>query len=234
MIVFGNRKVFIFACSWILYPIWGGFLNNKKKTLVEFITKNFIEISKKKRTIIAKRKITKNNHKTTLNSGFSISSILKSATIKEIKDKSKKKGSKEKDLEDTTADESDDKKKLNVNGGYGTIKAYSGASPYANYADYGKIWGHVGAFRSQSMYEKPMDSFFSQSESKNTGILLDNKVIEKAERHFKYFMAGEVIGDTGYVPPVGINIDSKEWEKYRMMTQMSIYRPLLGLFRATV
>ena len=204
-------------------------MDNKKRTLIELITKNFVEISKKKRTITANRKITKNSNKTILNSGFSISSILISSTIK---DKTKKKESKEEDLEDTTEEESDDKKKLNVNGGYGTIKTYTGMSSYTNYADYGKIWRHVGTFRSQSMYEKPMDGFSSQNESKSTGVLLDNKVIEKAERHFKYFRAGEVIGDVGYVPPVGINIDSKEWEKYRMMTQMSIYRPLLALFRA--
>jgi len=153
-------------------------------------------------------------------------------TIKEIKDKYKE--SKEEDLEETAVEESEDKKEKAAVGGYGTIKPYSGMSPYVKYADYGKIWGHVGTFRSQSMYENPADGSFSQSESKSTGVFLDNKVIEKAERHFKYFVPGELVGDVGYVPPVGSNINSKDWEKYKIMSQMSIYRPLLALFRAIV
>jgi len=232
IIIFDNRKVFIKAMLLDIISNRGGFLNTIKSTLIELVAKNFVEISKKKRTIMPNRRITKKSNKTILNSGFSISSILISSTIKEITDKNEKKESKEEDLEETTEEDSDDKKKINVNGGYGNIKTYTGMSSYTNYADYGKIWDHVGTFRSQSMYEKPMDGFFSQSESKNTGVLVDNKVIEKAERHFKYFIPGEVVGDVGYVPPVGINVDSKEWEKYRLMSQMSIYRPLLALFRA--
>ena len=207
-------------------------MNNIKSTLIDLVTKNF-ELNKKRNRIQNNIKRNKKRSIIVSNSKFSISSNIINMAFKEIEDKNKEEKSEE-DLEETAEEESEDKRKLTQNGGYGTIKNYSGISTYVKYTDYSKIWNHIGTFRSQSMYENPMEGFFPQSDSKSTGILLDNKVIEKAERHFKYFFTGEVIGDVGYVPPVGANINSKDWEKYRMMTQMSIYRPLIALFRAIV
>jgi hypothetical protein len=37
----------------------------------------------------------------------------------------------------------------------------------------------------------------------------------------------------GLVPPVGIGVNSKDWEKYRVMSQMSIYKPLIKLKMST-
>lgn len=207
----------------------GGFLNTIKSTLIELVTKNFVEMSKKKKVSNKRAKV---RNRFTASTKLSISSILINLKINEAVFQAKEEKSDEEDLEETTEEEPEDKKERVAHGGYGTIKPYSGMSPYTNYANYDKIWGHIGTFRSQSMYENPVDGFFPQNDSKSTGVLVDNKVIEKAQRHFKYFIAGEVIGDVGYVPPVGANVDSKEWEKYRMMTMMSIYRPLLALFRA--
>ncbi len=209
----------------------GGFLENIKGTLIELITRNFVEISKKRRANKKNSKSAKSGNRL-VNSPNSISSIIISPEIRKIKNKSEKKPRAE-NLEETT-EESEDKPEIAANGGYGTVSRHYGMSPVDSYVKYDQVWKHIGTFRSQSMYENLMEGFFSQSENKSSGILVDNKVIEKAERHFKYFISGEVIGDVGYVPPVGVNIDSKDWEKYRMMTQMSIYRPLLALFRAIV
>jgi len=210
----------------------GDILNNKKRTLIDIVAKNISEINNRNKTKKKNnKKIVKNISKN--NKRFSISSILINQSINEIKNNEEEK-SEEEEPEETIEEEPQDKEETITNGGYGTISKHYGMSPTVKYVNYEKIWGHLGNFRSQSMYEKPMDGVFSQSESKSTGVLVDNRVIEKAERHFKYFVLGDVVGDIGYVPPVGANIDSKDWEKYRLMTQMSIYRPLLALFRAVV
>ena len=120
-----------------------------------------------------------------------------------------------------------------MHGGYGTIKPYVGMSPYVKYADYGKIWGHLGTFRtnaSGSAEETVHKIAMNNGESSRE--MVSYETINKAERHFKYFVMGELVGEVGLVPPVGIGIDSKDWEKYRLMTFMSIYRPLLKLMRS--
>jgi len=207
-------------------------VDNKKRTLIDIVAKNISEINNRTKTKKKNnKKIVKNRFKN--NKRFSISSILINQPINEIKSNEEEKSEEEKS-EETIEEEPEDKEETIANGGYGTISKTYGIVPTVKYVNYDKVWGHLGTFRAQNMYEKPMDGVFSQSESKSTGVLVDNRVIEKAERHFKYFVLGDVMGDIGYVPPVGANIDSKDWEKYRLMTQMSIYRPLLALFRAVV
>ena len=67
----------------------------------------------------------------------------------------------------------------------------------------------------------------------STREMVSTETMEKAAKHFKYFVVGEVLGDVGLVTPFGLNISSKEWEKYRLMSMMSVYRPLLKLKWAT-
>jgi len=68
----------------------------------------------------------------------------------------------------------------------------------------------------------------------STREMVGMETIEKAAKHFKYFVMGEVMGDIGYVPPTGLGINSKDWEKYRLMTQISFYRPLLKLMHSVI
>lgn len=192
-----------------------------------------IGIEKKKgfnKKITKKIKISKINIK---KSGYSISSKLVLSLINNIIESNIEKESVEDELENTQKEESENKHNLNVNKGYGTANYTGGMSSNTKYVNYDKIWENIGTFKSKSMYEGPLD-VFSNSKIQSSGILLDNHVVEKAEKHFKYFVAGEVIGDVGYVPPVGANINSSDWEKYRIMTMMSIYKPLLALFRAII
>ena len=65
---------------------------------------------------------------------------------------------------------------------------------------------------------------------------MSRATIEKAARAFKYFMGPasleahpDMFTVAGLAPPVGSNIDSKEWEKYLLMMKMSIYQPILKL-----
>ena len=164
-----------------------------------------------------------------------ISNIISNALKQAKASRKDKKRKNEKKLEDTAEEIEDGKGKDGPAGGYGTIKPYVGMSPYAQYADYNKIWKHIGSFTTNGAYGNSFEkASLRSSVSESTGILVSMEVIEKAQKHFKYFVRGDVMGDVGYVPPFGAGIDSKDWEKYRMMTQMSIYMPLLKLMRSVI
>jgi hypothetical protein len=193
-------------------------LDNVKKTLIELTIKNFNNVKRKE----VKSSI---NH-----SEISVSAIIIRSAIRDIKeDKSHPVIS---NLEDGLKEEKAHKKvkKAFVNGGYGTVSRHYGMSPVAKYVDYDKIWGHLGAFRTYSPYSSNESNIeIAMKNGATTREMVSIEVIEKAAKHFKYFMSGEVLGDIGFVPPFGANISSKDWEKYRLMSMMSIYRPLLAL-----
>lgn len=200
-------------------------MSDIKETLLEIIIRNFLEIKRKKK----RKKKKRNNH----SSDFSINSISINASIKEIKETKNEKN--EENLEEECNEDSlVDKEKTAVNGGYGTVSKQYGISPIVKYINYDKIWGHLGNFRTYSMYrDTDYANSIAMQNGESTREMVSTETIEKAARHFKYFVLGDVMGDIGFVPPFGINISSKEWEKYRLMTQMSIYQPLLKLKSAT-
>lgn len=191
----------------------GDLVDRVKETLLELVVKNFSEI---------KNKTAKS--KSINNPAFSISAILINSAINE------KKELKEEDLEETTEEEPKDKNKLIVNGGYGTINKNYGMSSVVKYTHYDKIWGHLGKFKTNNMYgdsESPNKIAMNNGESSREMVSMET--IDKAAKHSKYFQSGDSMGDVGFVPPVGANISSKDWEKYRLMTFMSIYKPLMNL-----
>ena len=204
------------------------------ETLIELILKNLIKIKNNKSSgnTINKRRY----HKAVLRHKSSIAAIAASIAINSLKATSQEDENQANDtLERTAAEEPENKEEKAAHGGYGTIKPYAGMSPHINYVNYGKIWGHIGSFASKRAYETSFEKAgLRDSASQGTGILVENEVIEKAQKHFKYFVRGDIMGDIGYVPPTGIGIDSKDWEKFRLMTQMSVYMPLLKLFRSIV
>ena len=156
-----------------------------------------------------------------------------SSEIKKIKDENKETKSEE-NLEEAAEDDTENKKKITVNGGYGTVSKHYGISPVVKYTDYNKIWGHLGSFRTYNMYgnndESPNEIAMQNGESSRQMVSMET--IDKAAKHFKYFVRGELMGEVGIIPPVGLNINSKDWEKYRLMTLMSIYQPLIKLMRS--
>lgn len=212
----------------------GEIINN---TLAELIISSIAELKRKRKESVRRKKHI-NAQKSGGNSNsvnpvsIGISNII--ANSKPIKNKKNKEAKKELKLEEA-AEEAEDGKEKESLGGYGTIKHYNGMLPYVQYANYGKIWSHIGAFASKSAYENPLErASLRSSMSESTGILVSMEVIEKAQKHFKYFVRGDIMGDIGYVPPFGSGIDSKDWEKYRLMTQMSVYMPLLKLMRSII
>jgi len=201
-------------------------LSSINNTLTELIVKNFTEIKKK-------INIKKTKNINTQNNNLSISAVLISSEIKKIKDENKETKSEE-NLEEAAEDDTENKKKITVNGGYGTVSKHYGISPVVKYTDYNKIWGHLGSFRTYNMYgnndESPNEIAMQNGESSRQMVSMET--IDKAAKHFKYFLRGELMGEVGIIPPVGLNINSKDWEKYRLMTLMSIYQPLIKLMRS--
>ena len=205
-------------------------MSRVKHTLTELIVRNFIEV--KKRTIKSKNsKVSKRKTKAT-GDRFSISTIMRNilmnSRISELENKEKD----TEDLEQSSNEESEEENA--VQGGYGTIKPYAGMSSYVKYTDYNKIWGHLGAFRTNSMYERDESSNeIAMKNGESSREMVSTETLEKAAKHFKYFITGDAPGDVGYVPPFGLNINSKEWEKYRLMSMLSFYKPLMKMKWAT-
>ncbi len=188
--------------------------------MTELITKNFVNIKGGKKT---KRKAQ--------NPKFSISAILINSAVREVKEQGRD-TLKEENLEETT-EEQEDKNKVIVNGGYGTINKHYGISPGVKYTDYSKIWGHLGSFRAKGAYENAESSNeIAVKNGESTREMVSSEILDKAAKHFKYFVRGEFVGEVGLVPPVGLNINSKDWEKYRLMSLMSIYQPLIKLMHS--
>ena len=110
-------------------------------------------------------------------------------------------------------------------------------SPAVKYTDYGKIWSHLGTFRTYKMF-KHLDDVSNAvlANGERSREMISNETQMMAARNFKYFMRtatmeahGDFMTVVSMVPPVGSRIDSREWEKYLLMMKMSIYQPLLRL-----
>ena len=203
-----------------------------KETLVELILRNFSEANSSKAKRRPKRQIPGGAQRAS-GQKPSIAAVIRNIAANSAAANENAGESKNENLEIAAEEKSDEKQEKVVHGGYGTIKHYVGMSPYVKYSDYSKIWGHLGAFRANS---------YGSDEKTQIQVAIDNgessremvsyETINKAEKHFKYFVIGELVGEVGLVPPTGLGVSSKDWEKYRLMTFMSIYRPLLKLMRS--
>ncbi len=211
----------------------GGFVGKIKETLVDLILRNFREANVRKAKKRVKNQFSKKVNKRISGQKSSIAVIIRNIVANSIINNENTSESKKENLEIAAEEELEDKEEKVVHGGYGTIKPYVGMSPYVKYADYNKIWSHLGAFRT-NMYGSAEETAhkIAMSNGESSREMVSYETINKAERHFKYFVMGELVGEVGLVPPVGIGIDSRDWEKYRLMTLMSIYRPLLKLMRS--
>lgn len=215
------------------------YLKKSSKTIVDVIRKCVIEFNSKSKTNKKSKYKTKKSKKdyiATKNSLF-VSSVIKlmiDSTVKNLK-KENKKSKQKKDISKEYKI-LDDKKDIIVNGGYGTISSHYGMSPKVKYVNYDKIFSYLGNFRSNGMYEN-FDNGNLEMVAKNvtesSREMVSKETMEKAAKHFKYFMVGDNLSVVGFVPPFGSGINSKDWEKYRLMTMMSIYQPLLKLKWAT-
>ena len=116
--------------------------------------------------------------------------------------------------------ESEDKKD-NI-GGYGTISKSYAIVPSASYVDYGKLFSHLGNFRSQSAYES-MGSNNGSMNNNQLGdagkfSLIDRETMETGARHVRYFAQGNDISTLSSVPITGMN--SAEWEEFKLWMKL--------------
>ena len=200
----------------------------KKETIADIIRKCMIELSSNSKH---KANNKPNNKKNPKKDSFLISSITRltiNSSIEKLSNKGKKSKQERIDKEyKIIKDESD----VIVNGGYGTVSGHYGMAPQAKYVNYNSIFSHLGNFKSRSMYEDLNEQFegIAKNGAESTREMVSSETIEKIAKHFKYFIRGEILGDIGFVPPAGLGVDSKEWEKYRLMSMMSVYQPLVKL-----
>ncbi len=185
-----------------------------------------ILLSPKKRKHKKRQKRTKSriNNKN-YGSICSLTRLLISKAIEKAKKTSKKEKNKEGQIIYS------EEEKSASHGGYGTVSKVYGAAPSVKYTDYNKLFSHLGTFKTKGMYEDIIESDAkTQQLISSTREMVSMETMNKAAKHVKYFTAGESLSDVpGYVPPTGMNINSKDWEKYRVMTMMSIYKPLTKL-----
>ncbi len=214
-------------------------MGNVKETLIELIVKNFNNTGAKKTVKRKNNDIRKESRAVSIHQS-SISTIIFNILANSSSNKAEIAGKKLKGLKeeviDDASEQSENKGEKPAHGGYGTINPYAGMSPHIKYADYDKIWGHLGSFRaygSSGSMESPNDVAVKNGES--TREMVSQRTQEMAARNFKYFMRShantvlDAFTVTSLVPPVGSNIDSRDWEKYTLMMKMSIYQPLLTL-----
>lgn len=124
----------------------------------------------------------------------------------------------------------DDKPELN--GGYGASSKSYGTSPQTSYANYGKMFSHLGAFRAKQPYENMAEHLgnLNKAADSSSFALVDSETLQKGGWFVKYcahpgrFDMYTALGSL--VSPVpGLN--SSEWEKFKLM--MMIDKPLYAL-----
>lgn len=115
----------------------------------------------------------------------------------------------------------------------GQSTPYAGAMPQSQYADYGKIWGHLGKDTVVRMYDGDF-SAGSSSAGTTKQELVSYQTFEKSMKSIKYFTPGghsSIMLDAFYgnVPMHGV--DSKEWEKmklYMMVDNGVMFKLMMG------
>lgn len=161
---------------------------------------------------------------------ISMSSIV-NILIKNAIEKSKKE-KKEKPAEENKSYRIVKDDKDPFSGGYGTASKNYGISPRASYADYGKMFSHIGTFRAKQPYEDTAEhlSMINKATDSSSFTLVDSETLQKGGWFVKYcahpgrFDMYAALGSL--VSPIpGMN--SSEWEKFKLL--MMIDKPLYAL-----
>ena len=148
-----------------------------------------------------------------------INILIKSAIEKTKKDKREKPA-----VEDKSYKIAKDEKELEINGGYGAVSKSYGMSPIS-YADYGKMFSHLGSFRAKQPYENMADHVGAMNKAAESSsfALVDSETLQKGGWFVKYcahpgrFDMYTALGSL--VSPIpGLN--SGEWEKFKLLMMM--------------
>ena len=214
----------------------GGFVGNAKETLVEVVLRDLVDKGNKESKGV-KARSSKRAPRATPRHKSSIATIITNIILNSLKENTDDVEKQSDDTLEQTTEESENEKENAVHGGYGTIKPYVGMSPYVKYVDYRKIWSHLGTFRTYRMFEHLDDvSNTALANGESSRGMISERTMDMGARTFKYFVKTNInnitqdfMTVTSLVPPLGANVDSKEWEKYTLMMKMSIYQPLIKL-----
>jgi len=182
----------------------------------------------KKKSSKKKTRLKKNIKSKTASNIGSLARMLVNKAVEKTKTTKK-----EENKEDKIIYSTKEERQIIINGGYGTVSKVYGAAPVVKYVNYDKLFSHLGLFKAKGMYED-IESSAKTGQGESTREMVSSETMEKVAKHFKYFVAGDVMGDMGGVPPVGVGVNSKDWEKYRLMSKMSIYQPIIKLKTSSV
>ena len=156
-----------------------------------------------------------------------ISILIKNAVEKSKKDKKEKPVEEDKNYKIVKDD-----REIDINGGYGTVSKNYGMSPRASYADYGKMFSHLGAFRAKQPYENMAEHVgaLNKITDSSSFALVDSETLQKGGFYVKYFAHPgrfDMYSALGSLvcPIPGMN--SMEWEKFKLLMMMD--KPLYTL-----
>lgn len=114
--------------------------------------------------------------------------------------------------------------KPEINGGYGSVSKSYGMSPRSSYADYGKLFSHIGSFRAKQPYESSADHLDAlNKEGQSSFQLISAEAMDKVGKYIKYFRPADPRFDfhtaaNSLVPMFGMN--SGEWEQVKLWIKL--------------
>ncbi len=147
----------------------------------------------------------------------SIAEILIRSAVEKAKTSIKEKAKSEESAIYTILKE----EKPSATGGYGAVSKGYGAAPSASYADYEKLFSHLGKFRAQSAYENVgKDNPDATNSPADGGFrLIDAETMERGAKYVKFFMpANSELSPISAVPVAGMS--SSEWEQFKLWMKL--------------
>ena len=115
--------------------------------------------------------------------------------------------------------------KPEINGGYGSVSKSYGMSPRSSYADYGKLFSHIGSFRAKQPYESSADHLdaLNKAGESSSFQLISAEAMDKVGKYIKYFRPADPRFDfhtaaNSLVPMFGMN--SGEWEQVKLWMKL--------------
>lgn len=122
-----------------------------------------------------------------------------------------------------------DGRELEINGGYGAVSKSYGMSPKSSYADYGKMFSHLGTFRAKQPYENMAEHSDNNKALDDSGfVLVSSETMEKGKFYIRYFNSKVPIAKNSLVP-LAPGMSSKDWEEFLWFMRLDTAMYLLKI-----
>ena len=200
-----------------------------KKTLAERISGDISEVNIKKAAVkipelklrrqklrLRKQKFFKAEKDDKIPISSIINILIKAAVEKAKKDRKDKAALEEERIYSILKEEMP-----GIAGGYGTKSKVYGSAARTSYIDYGKLFGYLGKFRSQTPYED-LDHGAIINKSLDDGnkfLLVEKEIMDKGSAYVKYLKPQVVNLDTSSLVPLA-GMDSSEWEQFKLWMKL--------------